>query len=275
MSGMTPSELEYKLKSLPPNTPITAEHIIAILSALQAPQVTSSQEGAYSTWDRDKLIAPETLAEWIGEIPSRLAKWRVDGFGPQFVKGRKGILYNVGDVRDWIKSRTVQSTTQADRLSFVTGYDDCYVEPIIYHDEQPYSLFESIELLGRDEETNITGFEVLITADPVAMGYLNGNYDLLKDESLNELHAYYVNGTAHQGTVAHLVARYPATDLKEWLPDWLRSGMDFTAKDGEGLSATEYGNDSLNDYIAKWNMKERFDSKFALKGDSKSSDGKI
>lgn len=35
---MTPSELEYKLKNLPPNTPITAEHIIAILGALQAPQ---------------------------------------------------------------------------------------------------------------------------------------------------------------------------------------------------------------------------------------------
>lgn len=162
---MTPSELEYKLKNLPPNTPITAEHIIAILGALQAPQIISNQEGAYSSWDNDKLIDTDTLAEWIGEIPSRLKKWRVDGLGPKFISKAKHVAYRVGDVREWLKSRTVQSTTQADRLSFVSAFDNCLVAPTIYHDEQPYTLFESIELFGSSNgEINITSFEVLITA---------------------------------------------------------------------------------------------------------------
>lgn len=272
---MTPSELEYKLKSLPPNTPITAEHIIAIFGALQAPQVITSNAGAYSTWDNDKLINPETLAEWIGEIPGRLAKWRVDGLGPKFISKAKHVAYRVGDVRDWLKSRTVQSTTQADKLSFVSAFEDCYVEPIIYHDELPYPLFESIELFGQNEDTNITGFQVLVTADPAAMSYLNGNFDLIEADDLNKLHTYHVNGVAQQGTVAHLVAKYPAKDMRKWLPDLLRNGLDFSAKDSNGSTAAECGSADLADYLTKWNMKERFEHKFAPRAIPKETDGKL
>ena len=112
---MTPSELEYKLKNLPPNTPITAEHIIAILGALQAPQTISNQPGAYSTWDNEQLINPEILSQWIGESTNRLKQWRFDGVGPKFVSKAKHVSYKVGDVRDWLNSRTVQSTTEADK----------------------------------------------------------------------------------------------------------------------------------------------------------------
>ena len=263
---MTPSELEFKLKSLPPNTPITAEHIIAILGALQAPQVITNNAGAYSTWDNDKLIDTETLAEWIGEIPSRLKKWRVDGLGPKFISKSKHVAYRVGDVRDWLKTRTVQSTTQADRLSFVSAFDDCLVAPTIYHDDQPYTLFESIELFGRDDETNITGFEVLVTADPLAMAYLNGNLDeLLKADDLNKPLAYFINGQAQGGTLAHLMAKNPAQSLNEYLPELLDGGLNFSKEDGQGRTAIEYENHDLNNYLEKRAMMLRFNAKFPSK----------
>lgn len=263
---MTPSELEYKLKSLPPNTPITAEHIIAILGALQAPQVITNNAGAYSTWDNDKLIDTETLGEWIGEIPSRLNKWRVDGLGPKFVSKARRVAYRVGDVREWLKTRTVQSTTQADRLSFVSNFSDALVAPTIYHDDQPYTLFESIEMFGRDDETNITGFEVLVTDDPLAMSYLNSQLDdLLKTDDLNRPLCYFINGVDQQGTLAHLMAKNPAQSLNEYLPELLDAGLNFSKEDGQGRTALEYGNIDLNNYLEKRAMMLRFQSKYPAK----------
>lgn len=67
---MTPSELEFKLKSLPPNTPITAEHIIAILGALQAPQVITNNAGAYSTWDNENSLIPKPWGNGLEKSPN-------------------------------------------------------------------------------------------------------------------------------------------------------------------------------------------------------------
>lgn len=263
---MTPSELEFKLKSLPPNTPITAEHIIAILGALQAPQVISNNAGAYSTWDNEKLIDTETLGEWIGEIPERLNKWRVDGDGPQFVKNKKHVKYRVGDVRDWIKARTVKNTTQADKLTFASAFDDCLVAPTIYHDDEPFTLFESIEIFGRDDETNITGFEVLITNDPQAIAYMQSDLDTVAaSHDLNKVLSYFVNGNEQQGTLAHLIARNPAQSLNEYLPELLDNGLNFSEKDGHGRTAIEYGNQELNNYLEKRAMMQKFSAKFPAK----------
>ena len=250
---MTPTELLFKLKNLPTDTPITAEHIVAILGSLQAPQTVTKQDASYSTWDNDKLINTETLAEWIGEIPSRLNKWRVDGIGPKFISKAKHVAYRVGDVRDWIASRTVQSTTQADSLSFVSAFDGCFVEPTIYHDQQPYSLFESIELFSESNgETNITGFEVLVTSDPLATAYLSGNLEsLLKTDNINQPLSYFTNGVPNSGTLAHLMAKKSVDGLNEYLPDFLDMGLDFSKEDGNGRTAKEYGNDYLNNYLSK------------------------
>lgn len=250
---MTPSEVLFKLKNLPADTPITAEHIITILGSLQAPQTVTKQDASYSTWDNDKLINTETLAEWIGEIPSRLNKWRVDGIGPKFISKAKHVAYRVGDVRDWIASRTVQSTTQADSLSFVSAFDGCFVEPTIYHDEQTYGLFESIELFSESNgEINITGFEVLVTSDPIATDYLSGNLEsLLKADNINQPLSYFTNGVPNSGTLAHLMARKPIDGLNEYLPDFLDMGLDFSKEDGNGKTAKEYGNDYLNNYLSK------------------------
>lgn len=260
---MTPTELLYKLKSLPTDTPITAEHIVAILGSLQAPQTVTKQDASYSTWDNDKLINTETLAEWIGEIPSRLNKWRVDGIGPKFISKARHVAYRVGDVREWIASRTVQSTTQADSLSFVSAFDGCYVEPHIYHDEQAYSLFESIELFSESNgETNITGFEVLVTSDLLATDYLNGNLEsLLKADNINQPLSYYINGVSQSGTLAHLIAKKSIDGLNEYLPDLLDMGLDFNEADNQGRTAKEYGNDYLNNYLDKRELMQKLAEK--------------
>lgn len=266
---MTPTELLFKLKNMPADTPITAEHIIAILGAMQAPQTVSNNPGAYSTWDNDKYIDTETLAEWIGEPTERLKKWRLDGLGPKFVKKPKHIAYRVGDVRDWMNSRTVQSTSQADKFSFVSAFDDCFVEPTIYHDDKPYSLFESIELYGNDEETNITGFEVFITKDPLASLYMQGNLDtLLKTDDINKVQTYFINGKEHQGTVAHLIAQYPTENMHEWLPEFLSIDLDFETKDSNGKTAIEYGEYNLNNYLNKRDLMLKFQKKFGTKQNS-------
>ncbi|MBX9900665.1 MAG: DNA-binding protein [Alphaproteobacteria bacterium] len=70
---------------------------------------------AYSTLDSEEYIDTETLSDWIKEPVSRLAKWRLEGVGPIYTKKPKHVIYKVGDVRDWLKSKTVQSTTQADK----------------------------------------------------------------------------------------------------------------------------------------------------------------
>ena len=70
----------------------------------------------FSELDSEQLIDTEILALWIDEAATRLRKWRLTGAGPKFVSKSKHVAYKVGDVRDWINSRTVQSTTQADQL---------------------------------------------------------------------------------------------------------------------------------------------------------------
>lgn len=263
---MSPSELLFKLKNLPANSPITAEHIISILGALQAPQVISNQEGAYSTWDKEKQINTETLAEWIGESPNRLKQWRYDGYGPKFLKKEKHVAYKVGDVRDWIASRTVQSTTQADKLSFVSAFDNCFVEPIIYHDEQPYSLFESIELLSNDSETNITGFELFITNEKIITSYMNSNFNELENViDINQKQTYFINGIEQKGTLAHVVAKFPSDNLGEWLPSLLNKGLNFSVVDSNGIQALEFADDNLKTYLSKRELMLKLSSKLPMK----------
>lgn len=43
--------------------------------------------------------------------------WRWKGKGPKFIKTEGGINYRVGAVLEWIHSREVKSTTQADTLN--------------------------------------------------------------------------------------------------------------------------------------------------------------
>lgn len=103
---MKNNPLLEKLKSLPPETTLTATHIAAVVSALM-------EEEDYDKAPSSKLIDEQKLADWLGESVSTIQKWRVKGDGPKFVKNPKSIRYKVGDVRDWIEKRTVSSTSEA------------------------------------------------------------------------------------------------------------------------------------------------------------------
>lgn len=262
---MTPSEVFFKLKNLPADTPITAEHIIAILGSLQAPQTVAKQDASYSTWDNDKLINTETLSEWIGEIPSRLNKWRVDGIGPKFISKARHVAYRVGDVRDWIASRTVQSTTQADSLSFATAFDSCFVEPTIYHQQEPYTLFDSIELFNTNGETSITGFEVFMTKDPLATAYLQGDFEAVEQADLSKDVTWFINGKEQYGSLAHVIAKHTAEDFPEWLLPLLDHGLNFATKDSNGMTAFDCAGDYLKNYLSKRDMMLKFSEKFPSK----------
>jgi predicted DNA-binding transcriptional regulator AlpA len=57
---------------------------------------------------RDKLIAEKPAAELLGVTAHCLRHYRGSGDGPPFVKlSPKCVRYRVGDLLDWIQSRTV------------------------------------------------------------------------------------------------------------------------------------------------------------------------
>ena len=96
-----------KLKALPPDTPLTACHVAAIIQSLTA------AEPDYEALPGSKMLDEQALADWLGESPSTIQKWRVKGGGPKFVKLPKAVRYQVKAVRDWIEGKTVSSTTEA------------------------------------------------------------------------------------------------------------------------------------------------------------------
>lgn len=109
---MTIEDLINNLKTIPPETNLPITSILKMLESVEQ-QIDEPQ---YSTWDSEKLIDDKELSIWIKRSKQTLANWRVDGKGPKFIKTYGGIAYQVKTVRNWIKSKEVQSTTQADHL---------------------------------------------------------------------------------------------------------------------------------------------------------------
>ena len=58
-----------------------------------------------------KMRAPEAAA-FLGFATSTLAKMRLRGDGPQFIKaGQRIVLYDRGDLEEWLASRRRSSTS--------------------------------------------------------------------------------------------------------------------------------------------------------------------
>lgn len=60
----------------------------------------------------DPKLSPDQAAPELGRKPSTLAKWRVSGGGPRFIKSGGRILYRLSDLRAWMDSRTFTSTSE-------------------------------------------------------------------------------------------------------------------------------------------------------------------
>jgi hypothetical protein len=162
---MTPSEFLYHLKKLPADTPMTATHVAAILETF-SPLLQHKPQTDFDSLPNAKLIDEDTLAEWLGESPSSLQKWRLKGGGPSFVKGPKSVRYSVGAVRDWIASRTVTSTSEAhvkglskfetDQQRDETSWSLPY--PVMLMNDRFTGFFRSVE---HDQETEPEGFHMV------------------------------------------------------------------------------------------------------------------
>ena len=61
--------------------------------------------------NRLELISPKIVSERLGVSISTLAKWRLDGSGPAFVKVGARVAYNSAMVEAWLASRIRRSTS--------------------------------------------------------------------------------------------------------------------------------------------------------------------
>ncbi|MCM0020304.1 MAG: helix-turn-helix domain-containing protein [Tagaea sp.] len=56
------------------------------------------------------LLEPDELAEALRVTTGTLAKWRLAGGGPRFVKLPKSVLYDRSDVTEWLESQKMRTT---------------------------------------------------------------------------------------------------------------------------------------------------------------------
>ena len=54
----------------------------------------------------DPVYTTRELAEDLNKSPRTLERWRVDGYGPAFVKAGKTPLYRQSAVRQWMDQQT-------------------------------------------------------------------------------------------------------------------------------------------------------------------------
>ena len=106
--------LVAKLKSLPPNTPITSSQLAELLEAVlsHSAQQTLAREPSYNELPDNHELTQIEVSQWLRKATSTLEKLRVKGTGPAYKPG-KPVLYKVGDVKGWLASRRVSSTSEA------------------------------------------------------------------------------------------------------------------------------------------------------------------
>lgn len=58
------------------------------------------------------LTNPKALAAQLGITEGTLAKWRLYGTGPDFIRVGRRIAYDPADVAVWLEARRVNSTSE-------------------------------------------------------------------------------------------------------------------------------------------------------------------
>jgi hypothetical protein len=90
-------------------------------SALPKPSATGYVDGAIASkkgihMDQDIVVGPSAASPLVGLSVSTLAKLRVTGGGPVFVKAGRKVLYRKQDLIEWLDARRVRNTTEAANL---------------------------------------------------------------------------------------------------------------------------------------------------------------
>lgn len=60
--------------------------------------------------DDDELLTPAETAKFMRTTPQSLGQQRYQRRGPKYVKVGSRVLYRRSDIRDYLDSRTVQTT---------------------------------------------------------------------------------------------------------------------------------------------------------------------
>jgi predicted site-specific integrase-resolvase len=58
------------------------------------------------------MYTVSVLAKSIAVSPITLARWRLEGHGPQYIKAGRRVLYDPSDVASWLASNRRQSTSE-------------------------------------------------------------------------------------------------------------------------------------------------------------------
>ncbi len=60
----------------------------------------------------EPLISAQHAAAQLLVTPGTLAKWRVSGSGPKFIRVNRRIAYDPRDIETWLAARRVNSTSE-------------------------------------------------------------------------------------------------------------------------------------------------------------------
>lgn len=106
--------LVAELKRLPPDTPITSSQLAALLEQLlaQAQQTVLTSSPNFASLPDSHELTQVEVSQWLRKATSTLEKLRLKGTGPAYKPGRP-VLYKVGDIKAWLASRKVSSTSEA------------------------------------------------------------------------------------------------------------------------------------------------------------------
>lgn len=58
------------------------------------------------------MYPPKDAATYLGVAVSSLAKWRVLGTGPTFIKIGAAVRYGFKDLEEWLELRSARSTSE-------------------------------------------------------------------------------------------------------------------------------------------------------------------
>jgi hypothetical protein len=58
------------------------------------------------------LLTASDAAEVLYVSPKTLERWRLEGFGPRWIRVGRKPLYRLSDLIDWIDANTVNSTSE-------------------------------------------------------------------------------------------------------------------------------------------------------------------
>lgn len=285
------NNLVAELKRLPPDTPITTGQLASLLEQLlaqaTAKTLTSSPDFA-SLPDNHELTQVE-VSKWLRKATGTLENLRLKGTGPAYKPG-KPVLYKVGDIKAWLSSRTVSSTSEATMRGIHRLETLADIHPLFnFENELPMGLNDaidyqelneatptSIDLLVfpevfsmrttldkiKPEESEETAYKVLVRiivnlgeeASTVERLIIDsGEYLVSSGIGINTL-VFIGWGNRFNGSLAHMLAwveqRIDKSTLDRVFPKLAELGLDFEKLNVNEKKPDFYGQD--NSYYKQW-----------------------